>query len=377
MSNVVDAIKKSSSRIATFDLLRGYFLIVILCNHLDLYPNLFAPVTGEGILYVSSAEGFFLISGIVLGIVRGRKLIHRPFSEPAGKLLKRSLQLYVTSIVLTLAFTLVAWLFSNLDGIKYGVFTPRGDILGLIWSTVTYQYTYGWADFLRHYALFIFVSPLALWLLRKGQWVAVLVASAAVWYLFPLSTATSYMSQPISWQFIFFSGFVIGFYWDHIANWWRTRFTPKVRKRIGIGIVIAFFATAITSALLVFGHYLDNSFGNELTTIHHHVEWMFEKDRLPIPRLILGAVWFWGLFWLVRRFEHWVIARLGWILQPFGENSLYVYTIQAFVIFFVHILLVQFGVSRGFWIDTLITTLSVALVYLAVRKKFLMKIIPR
>ncbi len=377
MSEVVEVIKKPSSRIAAFDLLRGYFLLVILCNHLDLYPNLFAPLTGEGILYVSSAEGFFLISGIVLGIVRGRKLIHRPFSEPASKLVKRSLQLYVTSIVLTLLFTLVAWALSEINGVKYGAFTPRGDILGLIWNTVTYQYTYGWADFLRHYALFIFVSPIALWLLRKGQWVAVLVASAAVWFAFPLSTATSYMSQPISWQFIFFSGFVIGFYWDHIANWWRTHFTPLARKRIGIGIVIAFMATALTSALLVFGHYLGNSLGDTLTTIHHQIEWMFEKDRMPIPRLILGAVWFWGLFWLVRRFEHWVIKRLGWILQPFGENSLYVYTIQAFVIFFAHILLAQFGITFGFWINTFITTVAVTIVYLAVRKKFLMKIIPR
>ena len=377
MSEAVEVIKKSSSRIAAFDLLRGYFLIVILCNHLDLYPNLLAPLTGEGILYVSSAEGFFLISGIVLGIVRGRKLVHRPFSEPAGKLIKRSLQLYLTSIILTLAFTLIAWLFSNVDGIKYGAFTPRGDIFGLIWNTITYQYTYGWADFLRHYALFIFVSPIALWLLRKGQWVAVLVASAAVWFLFPLSTATSYMSQPISWQFIFFSGFVIGFYWDHIATWWRTHFTPMVRKNIGIGLVVAFLATAITSAVLVFGHDLGNSLGDTLTAIHRQVEPMFEKDRMPIPRLLLGAVWFWGLFWLVRRFEHWVIKRLGWILQPFGENSLYVYTIQAFVIFLVHILLATFGVSRGFWIDTLITTIAVALVYLAVRTKFLMKIIPR
>jgi len=117
--------------------------------------------------------------------------------------------------------------------------------------------------------------------------------------------------------------------------------------------------------------------GDSLTTIHHQIEWMFDKDRLPIPRLLLGAVWFWGLFWLVRRFERRVIKRLGWILQPFGENSLYVYTIQAFVIFFAHILLVQFGVSRGFLIDSFITAIAIALVYLAVRTKFLMKIIPR
>lgn len=377
MSEPVVPAKKQSSRIATFDLLRGYFLIVILCNHLALFPNIFTPLTGEGILYVSSAEGFFLISGIVLGIVRGQKLVHRPFGEAASKLFKRSVQLYATSIALTLLFTLIAWLLAGHAGVKYGAYTPRGDLLGLIWDTVTYQYIYGWADFLRHYALFIFVSPLALWLLRKGQWLAVLVASAAVWALFPLSTASGYVSQPISWQFIFFSGFVIGFHWEHIASWWRAHIPRHARTAIGSSLVVMFVLTAAASFALVFGHYLDSTLGDTLTRIHHQIEWMFEKDRLPIPRLLLGAVWFWGLFWLTRRFEPQVIKWFGWLLKPFGENSLYVYTIQAFVIFFAHILLAQFGITATFWTGSLITAGAIGLVYVAVRTKFLMTIIPR
>jgi hypothetical protein len=370
------AVHATTSRIATFDLLRGYFLIVILCNHLNLYPNIFGPISGEGILYVSSAEGFFLISGIVLGIVRGQKLVHRPFREAANKLLKRALQLYIASIILTILFTCAAWILSGVEGVKYGAFEPRGDVLGLIWNTITYQYMYGWADFLRHYALFILASPVAIWLLRKGQWAAVLVASAAVWYMFPFSTASGYMSQPISWQFIFFAGLIIGFHWEHIARWWRT-FKPATRQTLGACVSVIFLLTAALSATLVFGHYFAAPLGDALTTIHHQIEWMFEKDRLPIPRLLLGAVWFWGLFWLTRRFEGWVVKHLGWILLPFGENSLYVYTIQACVIFATHIILATFNVSRGFIIDSLITAFALALVYLAVRRKFLMKIIPR
>lgn len=70
---------KQSERIITFDLLRGYFLIVILLNHLSFYPNGLSLLTGESMLYASTAEGFFVVSGIVLGIIRGRKLIHKPF----------------------------------------------------------------------------------------------------------------------------------------------------------------------------------------------------------------------------------------------------------------------------------------------------------
>jgi hypothetical protein len=367
MSELETTAQKPSSRIVTFDLLRGYFLIVILCNYLALSPNIFTPFTGEGILYASAAEGFFLISGIVLGIVRGQRFVHRPLREAAGKLFKRSLQLYVASIILTLLFTLIAWIFSSHAGIKYGAYTPRGDLLGLIWNTLTYHYTYGWADFLRQYAIFIFISPLALWLLRKGQWLAVLVASAAVWACFPLSTLSGYMWQPISWQFIFFSGFVIGFHWEHITSWWRRRFSPRARAAIGASVCTTFVLTAIASFALVFGHYLGNTLGDSLNTIHHQIEWMFDEDRLPIPRLLLGTIWFWGLFWLVRLCEPWIVKRLGWLLRPFGENWLYVYMTQAFVVFFVHITLAQLGIDSEFWINTAITILAISVVYIAVR----------
>src|SRR6218665_421663 len=93
--------KEKSERILTFDLLRGYFLCVILFNHLQFYPNGFDLLTGRGVLYVSTAEGFFLVSGIVLGIVRGRKLLNQPFNVAAKLLWKRALQLYTTSLVLT------------------------------------------------------------------------------------------------------------------------------------------------------------------------------------------------------------------------------------------------------------------------------------
>ena len=98
-------------RIRAFDLMRGFFLIVILLDHLAYYPSGLDIFTGRGLLYVSTAEGFFAISGLVLGIVRGRKLIKKPLRTPAKLLFKRSWQLYVESVILTLLFTLFAWLF--------------------------------------------------------------------------------------------------------------------------------------------------------------------------------------------------------------------------------------------------------------------------
>lgn len=356
--------------------MRGYFLSVILFNHLEYYPSPLTLITGNGIMYVSTAEGFFAVSGIVLGIIRGRKLIEAPFKKAALLLWKRSLQLYITSIVLTLLFTVIGWFFLNNPGLKYGIYSDWHNIWDLLWQTVTLQYTYGWADFLRYYAIFLFFAPGALWLLRKGYWYLVVAISLTVWCLFPLSPFPSTESQPISWQVIFFGGFIIGYYWPQLVDYWR-KLSAKTRKVIGISLVAIAAITIATSAFLVFGENFGGTLGPHIDAIHHVVEQGFNKDRMPIPRILLGTVWFWALFWIVRRYEGLIMKKIGWFLLPLGANSLYVYTISAFVVFFMQLfILVPMG-SNNMLLNLLLSLIALAIVWLCVRTKFLMKIIPR
>ena len=367
--------KEKSDRILTFDLLRGYFLCVILLNHLYFYPSGFEFFTGKSALYASTAEGFFVVSGIVLGIVRGRKLLNQPFKVAAKLLWKRSIQLYLASIILTFLFTFVAQLFLDNPGLKYGVFTDWTNWQDLLWKTITLNYVYGWADFLRLYAIFIFVAPFALWLLRKGWLPVYLIISAAIWTLYPLINDFGDSNKVFSWQFIFFAGFAIGFYWPKIVTFWR-ELTVRTRKTIGWSTVAVFAITLLTSASLVFGNEIGGTLGPQIDAVHHVVEQNFDKDRLPIPRLILGAVWFWALFYIVRRYESWIMKRFGWFLLGFGMNSLYVYTLSAFVVFFAHLVIAPPGF--GHWIlNLLFSIIAFGLLQLAIQTKFLMKIIPR
>ncbi len=367
------------ARIHAFDLLRGYFLIVILLNHLYFYPSGLELLSGRGALYASSAEGFFVISGIVLGIVRGQKLLAKPFAVGAKLLLKRSVQLYITSVVLAVLFTFIAWIFYDNPGIKSTPLPPDTPIWEVVWKAATYQYLYGWADFLRQYAIFIAIAPLALWLLRRGLWYVVLAVSFAVWTLFPHLPGSGFMLQPVAWQFVFFSGFVIGFHWPQIQGFWR-RLSIKNRRRIGNSLVATTLITIIASALLVFGYKFGGDLGSTLTTWHRAIEDYFYKDRLPIPRLIIGAVWFWGLFYFVRRHEAWLMQKIGWLLNPLGVNSLYVYTIQAFLVYFTHLFIVpsQAGQPGLTWFINLFVSLALlTLTWVAVKQRFLFKIIPR
>jgi hypothetical protein len=368
--------RKNSSRILTFDIMRGYFLGVILLNHLQYYPSPLTFLTGQGILYVSTAEGFFAVSGIVLGIIRGRKLIEAPFKQAATLLWKRSFQLYLTSIVLTLLFTFIGWLFIGSEGLKYGIFTAWGNIGELLWKTFALQYTYGWADFLRYYALFLLFAPAALWLLRKGYWYLVISISLLVWCLFPLSPLPPELSQPLSWQVIFFGSFIIGYYWPLLVDYWQN-ISAKVRRAIAITLVSTTVITIIASALLVFGYEISGAIGQHLTAIHTAVEEAFNKDRMPIARILLGTIWFWAFFLVLRKYEDVIVKKVGWLLLPLGENSLYVYTIQSFIVFFAHLFILQPKGTENILINLLLSIAALSLVWLAVRTRFLMKIIPR
>lgn len=46
-------------RIHTIDILRGFFMFMIIVDHLELFPNGFDFLTGRGLLWMSAAEGFF------------------------------------------------------------------------------------------------------------------------------------------------------------------------------------------------------------------------------------------------------------------------------------------------------------------------------
>lgn len=368
--------KKPSSRVIAFDLLRGYFLVAIILDHLNYWPNGLDWVTARGSLFVSAAEGFFLISGIVLGIVRGRKLLEKPFVVGAWLLLKRGLQLYITYAILTLFFTLIGlWFFANNPGVKAGLISPDTSLLGMIWQVLSFQYLYGWADYLRLYCIFLFISPLVLLLLRKKLWWLVLLVSTAV---FTFSPSPDYpaniLTQPYHWQIIFFGGMVIGFHWQDLVTFWQ-RQSHQLRLWTITTVVSLTIVTILTNSFLSLGGLISPDVGNFVTPIHNQLAPFFDKENLSWWRLALFGLWFSGSLWFFMRFEKAILHYLGWLLLPFGINSLYVYTVHAFLIFFVHLLIPTGG--SFFLLNLIISVATIAIVRVMIQYKVLFKVIPR
>ena len=80
----------SLQRIDTIDILRGFFIFMIVVDHLELFPSGFDILTGRGLLWMSAAEGFFFLSGMMIGMVRGRKVQHWPMRAVSKKLFSRA-----------------------------------------------------------------------------------------------------------------------------------------------------------------------------------------------------------------------------------------------------------------------------------------------
>jgi len=367
---------KKRPRILTFDLMRGYFLVAIILDHLRFFPSGLDFWSARGDLFVTTAEGFFLISGIVLGIVRGSKLLSQPIAVVSKLLIRRGVQLYITTIVLVLLFTFIGWLFIENPGLKSGITAPTTNIFDIIWQTVTLQYFYGWADYLRLYALFMLVSPLALWLLRRGWWYVLLAGNIFLWLLFPVDPKipdlTQELLQPLTWQLIFFGGMTIGFYWNQISSWWLAR-SAKLRSWVTWSVIGLAAATLIANVLIAFAPDYVQSLGYA-ADLHYklYIEF-FDKERLPLARIAMFLLWFWAAFALFRRFEPIIVRVLGWLLLPFGTNSLYVYTVHAFIIFLIHLWL-----QPSSWpINLFVSIIAILTIRVMIHYKFLMSIIPR
>lgn len=103
------SVRKLSERMLVLDYLRGFFIMIIIADHLWRWPNLFEYVSGRGELWSSAAEGFVIISGLLVGYVRGYKNREKPMLEVAKKLVIRGIMLYIWMIIVSIALVWATW----------------------------------------------------------------------------------------------------------------------------------------------------------------------------------------------------------------------------------------------------------------------------
>lgn len=326
--------------------------MVIVIDHLERFPSGFDVVTGRGQLWVSAAEGFFFLSGMMIGLIRGRKEAKRPFLYVASALSKRALILYAWCVGLTLLFTWATLQGLTGDYVKPGLW--QGSVWDLVAHSVSLQYVYSWADFLKFYAVYLVFSMPTIWLLRHSKAWLVALLSLAVWW-------GGGHNEFQHWQVLFFLGTVAGWYWQPILSYAK-RF-PAILTRLHYPVT---FITIVLSVVIVEGSLLPQ--------LSQDLNPFFANTSMYAPRVLMFGLWFSAMYRFCATHEEWLHRKVGWFFETLGQNSLYCYIISAFLIYGVHIYIPP---SQPIAVNFVITLASVVLVWLAAYKRFLFGIIPR
>lgn len=354
-------------RIIALDLLRGAFLVAIFINHTAWTPTLYDFITGQSHLFASAAEGFFAISGVLVGYIYAPRIL-RKTKETFKKLWKRAAWLYLLSVGFTWLYSFITLLLPP-DTVREQYL--YSDINAFLFDTLTLQFNYGWADFLARYSLLMLFAPFALWLIAKNKAWLLAIISIGIWFTIGQWAYTHFTA----WQVIFYISVILGAYLPYIEKN-ISQLPPKSRSASLIVLYITAIVTFVISILLtVVLPIIAGEFKNTLSTPVYQAILMlidfrtfldtglFAKDTLAIGRILIGVIWFTSLYILFRRYEKTIDEKTKGSLLLLGTNSLYVYGLQSVIIFAMDIFLDP-PAGANIITKTIVVTLALILVYL-------------
>lgn len=348
-------------RIEALDFLRGYFIIVIIIDHLYRWPSFLTVFTGEGMLWSNASDGFIIIAGLLVGYIRGFKAKNAPFRSIALKLGKRSLSLYVWSIVVSLVLVAIQWAPSFQVSMPH-VEAARGDWLALLQQSFSLQYTHPWIYFLHLYAIFMAWAIAAVWLLRRNLWWVVVIVS-----LIGLAIGHGTYTEWLERQALFFIPAAVGYYLEPIRDW-ALRLSKTAQRGLSYGLIGTLI---LTVGLSVVWRFWPNAYEPSL---HSSIGTVFSRAPMDFGTVFLAFLWFAGLFALFQRALPFLKKRLGWLILPFGS-----YSLSAYILHGIPILITSyfFVLSDNIWFNSLLGIFSVLMVWALIRLKIIQRIFPQ
>jgi len=363
-------------RIFELDLLRGFFICVIVLDHLQFWPSPLQYFTGQGRLWVSAAEGFFLISGLLVGYLRAYKGASTPLKVLSKGLVSRAAMLYLWCVIITFIVTALTVILPG-DGSLLPKLPEGSQVSSLpvyVANVFTTHFASDWIYFLRLYAIILAATPLFLYLIRhKLWWVAALISGGT----YASSLVFGLNEGGMQWQILFFGAALIGWKLEDILKWLREH--PQLRRALLTTLITTTLATMALSYFMVHGWKIVESPIAPITrdayvSVRASVDPLFSNNPMVPLRIALAFVWFSGLLALFHVIRPFLMRWLGWLLLPFGQASLTVYCIQAIVLCFIVTLI---PVTGSFWLNGIVGVLVVLLFVGLLRLKIVQQIFPR
>jgi hypothetical protein len=388
----------SGSRDLRIDLFRGWLICTVVITHTEL-AGLYSFVTLNAVGAVTGAEGFVMLSGVVLGMVHRAQMAR--LGEWAAAVLRwrRARKIYVVA----LAVTLLVWVIGKIPGVDATVvttFTDRGTgsagpaAKGQVYDLYAnadrlFDYPPPWyaarsfllleigpwvLNVLGLFVILIALAPAFMWLMKRGLWWVVLALSWAA-YLYDTWTDVHWLPSQFEavfplliWQVAFVHGMVLGYYRREVVAALTTR-AGKVLTTLlvlayagGLAWLWAWHTGAVP------GPWPADAYGWAYDHLFVRVD--LQPGRLVDLALVaVVAFAFLSTCWRP------VHRAFGWFLVPLGQASLYVFIVHVFLVLAVGNLP---GLDRtSWWQGALVHTAVVLLLFVMVRRRFLFSVIPR
>lgn len=249
-------------RNTALDVLRGILLIIITVNHIGgpLSTFTFQPMS-----FVSSAEGFIFLSGYVLGLAFGKRLLQGQEIN-LTTILKRSAKIYsyhiATLVVLLIPFFINNSFISKWQSPELIPILENPSIASCAYFLLIFQPEH--MDVLPMYILFIPLGLIALKAFSTGKKTTVLLISSLLWIFgqFDLSSIPDSVQMRsgffnvFGWQFLFILGCFFGY-----ANALGRIIVPRTK------IIFSFFLVLLMGfAVIRYGTKLDGDLATFVRT---------------------------------------------------------------------------------------------------------------
>ncbi|MBI5029632.1 MAG: OpgC domain-containing protein [Chloroflexi bacterium] len=342
------------------DLLRGFAVFVMVVNHFGGASWLYY-ITGNNSFFVSGAEAFVFISGVVVGMVYGGIALKQGLSVAQRKAFERAWTLYKLTIILTLLLATVSTLFRLPWADSVSIDNP----LTFLIDVLLLRQTFYLSDVMLLYTFLMVAAVGALWLLLTGRTGWLQSISVMLWggyQLYGIDVSWHIQNNTTfnlaAWQLLFFVGMAIGYHRETLKTALST--LPRLPYLI---------LSALLMAILVQIYSTEGVWSNAL----------FLKSAVAPGRLLASVIVFQFAYLMATMLWKPIFASLGWLLMPLGQNALYAYTIHIALIGIVHIVNGYLPINLAM-IGTLNTSLqimTVLTIWAMIRKQFLFNLIPR
>src|SRR5581483_5141965 len=219
----------ASNRDLRIDWLRGLAMTCVIVNHSKM-RSLLSWFSYERFWVVTAAEVFVVLSGVVLGMVYGRRVARDGWQAVIRGLSRRALTLYLAFVAVTLSVVVLSALGVDVRALTNGVDRSSGWFLNpssmdaAAWRDLLLMRSGVWAfEIIGLYVWLVLIAIPSLLTLRFVGWRPLIAASWLLYAAYRIAphslTSAEFESVfPIAtWQLLFVHGIAIGYHRDAIG----------------------------------------------------------------------------------------------------------------------------------------------------------------